>query len=128
MSSYEPIRKLKQINTILEYDCGIETHNKVWCGRGGDLRVVGFTTTYTISAYHYLCCEFESRSRWGVLDTRLCDKVFQWLATSRWFSLGTPISSTSKTDRHHIAEILLKVAINTIPLTLAHNKVHMYPY
>jgi len=24
--------------------------------------VVGFTTIYTISAYHHWCCEFESRS------------------------------------------------------------------
>jgi hypothetical protein len=31
-----------------------------------------------------------------------------------WFSLGTPVSSTNKTDRHDIAEILLKVALNTI--------------
>jgi hypothetical protein len=31
----------------------------------------------------------------------------------RWFSLGTPVSSTNKTDRHNIAEILLKVALNT---------------
>jgi len=28
--------------------------------------VVGFTTTYAISAYHHWCCEFESRSGWGV--------------------------------------------------------------
>jgi hypothetical protein len=28
--------------------------------------VVGFTTTYAISAYHYWCCEFESRSGRGV--------------------------------------------------------------
>jgi hypothetical protein len=27
---------------------------------------------------------------------------------------GTPISSTNKTDRHDITEILLKVALNTI--------------
>jgi hypothetical protein len=33
---------------------------------------------------------------WGVLDTTLCDKVCQWLATGRWFSSGTPISSTNK--------------------------------
>jgi hypothetical protein len=32
----------------------------------------------------------------------------------RWFSPGTPASSTTKTDRHDIAEILLKVALNTI--------------
>ena len=34
--------------------------------RGHDRMVVGFTTTYAISAYHHLCCEFESRSRRGV--------------------------------------------------------------
>ena len=28
--------------------------------------VVGFTTTYAISASHHWCCEFESRSRRGV--------------------------------------------------------------
>jgi hypothetical protein len=29
------------------------------------------------------------------------------------FSQGTPTSSTTKSDRHDIAEILLKVALNT---------------
>jgi len=57
------------------------------------------------------------RSWLGVLDTTLCDKVRQLLATGRWFSLGTPVSSTNKTDRHDITEILLKVALNTIVLT-----------
>jgi hypothetical protein len=28
--------------------------------------------------------------------------------------MGTPVCSTNKTDRHDIAEILLKVALNTI--------------
>jgi len=40
-----------------------------------------------------------------------CDKVYQLLAHGRWFSLGTPASSTAKTGRHDIAEILLKVAL-----------------
>jgi len=35
------------------------------------------------------------------------------LAHGRWFSQGTPASSTTKTGRHDIAEILLKVALNT---------------
>ena len=35
------------------------------------------------------------------------------LAHSRWFSPGTPASSTTKTGRHDIAEILLKVALST---------------
>jgi hypothetical protein len=41
--------------------------------------------------------------------TTLCDKVFQWLATGRWFYLGAPVSSTNKTDRNdiHFGWILL---------------------
>jgi hypothetical protein len=39
------------------------------------------------------------------------DKVYQLLAHGRWFSPGTPASSTTKTARHDIAEILLKVAL-----------------
>jgi hypothetical protein len=39
------------------------------------------------------------------------DKVYQLLAHGRWFSLGTLASSTTKTGRHDIAEILLKVAL-----------------
>jgi hypothetical protein len=35
------------------------------------------------------------------------------LAHGRWFSPGTPASSTTKTGRHDAAEILLKVASNT---------------
>jgi hypothetical protein len=38
------------------------------------------------------------------------DKVYQLLVHGRWFS---PASSTTKTGRHDIAEILLKVALNT---------------
>jgi len=34
--------------------------------RGLDHMVVGFTTTYAISAYHHWCCEFESRFGRGV--------------------------------------------------------------
>jgi hypothetical protein len=35
------------------------------------------------------------------------------LAHCWWFSPGTPAFSTIKTGRHDIAEILLKVALNT---------------
>jgi hypothetical protein len=41
------------------------------------------------------------------------DKVYQLLAHGWWFSPGTPASCTTKTGRHDIAEILLKVALNT---------------
>jgi hypothetical protein len=43
--------------------------------------------------------------------TTASDKVYQLLAHGRWFSLGTLASSTTKTGRHGIAEILLKVAL-----------------
>jgi hypothetical protein len=44
----------------------------------------------------------------------LSDKAYQLLTHGRWFSPGTLASSTTKTGHHDIAEILLKVALNTI--------------
>jgi hypothetical protein len=35
-----------------------------------------------------------------------------------WFSPSTPVSSTNKTDHHDITEILLKVVLNTITITI----------
>jgi hypothetical protein len=55
----------------------------------------------------------SSKALDNILDSRLAaasDKVYQLLAHGRWFSPGTPASSTTKTGRHDIAEILLKVA------------------
>jgi hypothetical protein len=40
-------------------------------------------------------------------------RKYQLPAHDRWFSPGTPASSTIKTGRHDLAEILLKVALNT---------------
>jgi hypothetical protein len=45
------------------------------------------------------------------ITTTLCDKV-----AGQWFSPGTLVSSTNKTDCHDIAEILLKVVLNTISI------------
>jgi hypothetical protein len=42
------------------------------------------------------------------------DKVYQLLVHGQWFSPDSPASSTTKTGRHDIAKILLKVALNTI--------------
>ena len=78
--------------------------------------------SYCSWIYNYLCNQYLSllqlwvrRPRMGgLLDTTLCDAVCQWLATGRWFPRGTSVSSTNKTDRHDITEILLKVALNSI--------------
>ena len=74
-------------------------------GRRGSM-VVFFTTTRAISAYYHYSYEFMG-------GCTLC-KVCQWLATCWWFSLGTPFSSTNKTDRHDIAEGALKIITPTI--------------
>jgi hypothetical protein len=41
-----------------------------------------------------------------------------WFTTRRWFSSGTHISSTNKTDRHDMTVILMKITLNTINLNL----------
>ena len=53
----------------------------------------------------------KPRSWRGVLDTTLCDQIGQWIYS------GTSGSSTNNTDLHDVAEILLKVALNTIDQT-----------
>jgi len=58
-------------------------------------------------------CFVNYKKRCGRLAAA-SDQVYQLLAHGRWFSLGTPASSTTETSRHDIADILLKVALNTI--------------
>ena len=50
-----------------------------------------------------------------------CEKAYQLLAYSRWFSPGTPTSSTTETGRHDIAKLLLKVTLNTINHQINHS-------
>jgi hypothetical protein len=75
--------------------------------------------------YNYVCNQCLSPLMlWVRISIRarcatLCDIVCQWFATDRWFSPGTTVSSTSKIDRHNVTEILMKVALNTMTVTLA---------
>ena len=57
---------------------------------------------------------FVNYKKGGTRLTAASDKVCKLLAHGRWFSPGNPASSTTKTGRHGIAEILLKVALSTI--------------
>jgi hypothetical protein len=73
--------------------------------RGHDRMVVGFTIIFTcaISAYHHFSWEFESHCCRCVLDTTLS------------MTCGmSVVSSTNKTDRYDMTEILLKVVLNTV--------------
>ena len=87
------------------------------------LRGLSWPWSYGSWIYYYLCNQcLSSLMLWVWISIRarcttLCNKVCQWLATGQWFSPGPPVSSTNKTDRHDITEILLKVALNTIKQT-----------
>ena len=75
--------------------------------------------------YNYLCNRYLSPPMlWVQIPIRsrcttLCDKVCRWIATGRWFSPSPTVSSTNKTDRHDLTEILLIVALSTIKLNQA---------
>ena len=90
-----------------------------------DIRIVPFSFfilgpswlwSYGSWIYNYLCNQCLSPLMLGVrisiraMCTTLCDKVCLWLVTGRWFSPGSTVFSTNKTDHHDITEILLKVA------------------
>ena len=64
--------------------------------------------------------------RRGVLDTTLCDKACHWLATGRWFSLDTPVSSTNKTDRYDITESDVKHHKPNPSLHYLHNILYLF--
>ena len=65
-------------------------------------------------------CKPESWSGRGVQHYVIMFVTCQWIATGRWFSPGHPVSPTNKTHQHDIAEILMKVALNTINQTHKH--------
>ena len=73
--------------------------------------VVGFITTHAITTNVVILNpahgEVYSIQHYVI-------KVCQWLAAGQWDSPSTPVSSTNKTNRHDIAERLLKVALSTV--------------
>ena len=71
----------------------------IWGRRGRGRMVVRFTTTYAISAYHHWSCVFEFHA--GEVYS-IQHYVIKFVSA-----------------RHDIAEILLKVALNTMTLTLS---------
>jgi hypothetical protein len=66
--------------------------------RGRDGVVDEFKPTNVISVYHQQRCEFQSRSWRDVLNTTLCDKVFQRVATGFRcvFRFPPPIKLTTR--------------------------------
>jgi hypothetical protein len=71
-----------------------------------------YLTTHTSISpiWHEFAPSFVNYKKGSTQLAAASDKVYQLLAHGRWFS---PASSTTNTGRHDIAEILLKVALNT---------------
>ena len=78
------------------------------------ISVVGFTTTYMQSVTNTTILVSSNPAHGEVFSMH--HYVIKFVSDLRWFSLGTPVSSTNKTHRHDITEILLKVALNTTTL------------
>ena len=74
-----------------------------------------YSVNSTSQMYYYLNNFDNILVSGGIVYYRNNLEVCQGLATSRWFSPGTLVSSTYKADRHDITEILLKVASNPYP-------------
>jgi hypothetical protein len=62
-------------------------------------------------------CVFDSYIYLTINERLNGHEFVKWLATGRWISPCTTVSSTNKSDRHDIAEKLLKVELNTINIT-----------
>jgi hypothetical protein len=70
-------------------------------------------SSFFISAHFHIRLFYVNYKKRCTRLAAASDKVYQLLAHGRWFSPGTSASSTTKTGRHDIAEILLKVELNT---------------
>ena len=71
-----------------------------------------FATTYAISAYHHWCCEFESRSGRDVQHY-----VIKFVSDLRQVGGFLRVHQFPPPIKLNTAEILLKVALNTIKQT-----------
>jgi hypothetical protein len=121
---FDKVRKVFAKHSFVHIMCHFSEETSLW--------------SYGFWIYNYLCNQCLSplmlwvrtpfMARWGVFDTTFSDKFSQWLATGRWFSLGTPVSSINKIEPHDITEILLKVALNTINLILNPYSVPLFSY
>ena len=82
---------------------------KLSCQKGPD----GSTHTSLSPMWREFATSFVNYRKRCTRLTAASDKTYQLLAHGLWFFVGTPASSTTKTGRHDIAEILLKGPLNT---------------
>ena len=68
--------------------------------------VIGFTTTYAISAYHHWCWEFESWSGWGVQHnvTKFINDLWQVGGFHQFLQFPPPMKLTATRYNWNIVE------------------------
>jgi hypothetical protein len=94
----------ENLTTWLKY---ISIHNRAF---------IFVVIVWQLDLHYYLCNHcilplmswLQFRSFRGVLHTTLSDTTCQWLAVCRFYSPVSSVSSTIKTDRQDITDILLK--------------------
>ena len=108
------------VDLTLLQSCNLK---KSYKGLGGPMsQVVGLpNNSYKlITIQHGFAPGFVNYKKGCTRLTAASIKVYELLAHGRWFSPGTPASSTTKTGHHDIAEILLKVTLNTKNQSIKH--------
>ena len=90
--------------------------------RGRDHMVVGFTTTYAISAYQHWCCEFESRSGRGVQHyvIKFVSDLQQVSGFIRVLLFPPPIKPTARCNWNNIESGVKHHQINKHLITVDH--------
>jgi len=82
------------------------TFNNISRGRRDhDRMMVGFTTAYTISAYHHWCCEFESRSGRGVQHF-----VIKWPQRYNWNIVENGVKHHHTNNRQTIFQLYREIS------------------
>ena len=101
-------QKIKYFDIRCNYEKNVLNGRSVWLNELGS-----YLTTHTSLSpiRHGFVPRFVNYKTGCTRLADASDKSYQLLAHGRWFSPGTPSSSTIKTVRHDTAEILLKVSL-----------------
>ena len=108
IKSYDKTRKYKYFV--------LDTRHAIYGGPGGSIsQVVGSNSSFKpITNTRGFAPSFVNYKKGCTRLAAASDQAYQLFAHVWWFSPGTLVSSTTKTGRHDIAEILLKVALKKI--------------
>jgi hypothetical protein len=112
---------------MFNFHSSIVTYSKLLARHGREHMVDGFTTTCAkVPNTTNIVSLNPTHGEVYSIQHYVIKYVSDFCQAGQWFSPGTPVSSTNKTDHHNIAEILLKVALSIrtpSPIWGVHQKV-----